>query len=134
MQSPVFGRSVASFDAAKAKKRPSIVEIFDIPATSTSADAVVAVGQHYWQARAALADVSIKWNDPPNANFDTAEQRKRYEGLLEQGEARVYDRAGCAVQVDGEARAGVADPGVRGKRKWFGAGNSQAALKFDRRG
>ena len=96
-QSPVFGGSVASFDAAKAKARRGVIDVFDIAATSTSAAAVVVVAEHYWQARAALAEVNIKWNEGPNAGFDTAAQHKRYAGLLAQGDARVYDRAGDLV-------------------------------------
>ena len=109
-QSPVFGGSVASFDAAKAKTRRGVVDVFDMPATSTSAAAVVVVAEHYWQARAALADLAIKWNDGPNANFDSAAQRKRYEELLTQGDARVYDRAGdVAAGLAGAARQVTAD-------------------------
>lgn len=93
-QCPVFGGTVASFDASKAKARRGVIGVFDIPATSTSAAAVVVVAEHYWQARAALADVAIQWNEGPNANFDTTAQRKRYEELLAQGDARVYDQAG----------------------------------------
>ena len=109
-QSPVFGGSVVSFDAAKAKTRRGVIDVFDIPATSNSAAAVVVVAEHYWQARAALADLAIKWNDGPNASFDSAAQRKRYEELLTQGDARVYDRAGdVAGGLAGAAKQVTAD-------------------------
>jgi isoquinoline 1-oxidoreductase beta subunit len=98
-QCPVFGGTLASFDATRARQRRNIVDIFDIPATSTSAAAVVVVARHYWEARAALADIDIKWNDGPNAKFDTAAQRERYEALLEHGDGRVYDRAGNVAQA-----------------------------------
>jgi isoquinoline 1-oxidoreductase subunit beta len=93
-QCPVFGGSVGSFDAGKAKARRGVVDVFDIAATSTSAAAVVVVAQHYWQARSALADVAIAWNDGPHARHDSAEQRGRYGALLAGGDARVYDEAG----------------------------------------
>jgi isoquinoline 1-oxidoreductase beta subunit len=109
-QSPVFGGSVASFDAAKAKSRKGVLDAFDIPATSTSAAAVVVVAEHYWIARAALADTTIRWNDGPNAAFDTTAQRKRYETLLDSGDARVYDRAGdVAAGASGAAKQIAAD-------------------------
>ncbi|HUL64731.1 MAG TPA: molybdopterin cofactor-binding domain-containing protein [Burkholderiaceae bacterium] len=100
-QCPVFGGSVAALDAAKAKARKGVLDVFDIPATSTSAAAVVVVAEHYWIARAALAEVSIRWNEGPNAGFDTDAQRERYEQLLGQGDARVYDRAGDVAAAQG---------------------------------
>jgi isoquinoline 1-oxidoreductase beta subunit len=109
-QCPVFGGTLASFDATKAKQRRGIVEILDIPATSTSAAAVVVVARHYWEARSALADIEIKWNNGPYATFETAAQRKRYEVLLEHGNGRVYDRAGDVAQAStGAAQQLTAD-------------------------
>src|SRR5882672_4241824 len=48
--------------------------------------------------------------DGPNASFDSAAQRKRYEELLTQGDARVYDRAGdVAGGLAGAAKQVTAD-------------------------
>ncbi|HTT12925.1 MAG TPA: molybdopterin cofactor-binding domain-containing protein [Burkholderiaceae bacterium] len=106
-QCPVFGGALESFDASKVKGRRGVVDVFDIPATSTSAAAVVVVADHYWLARSALADVTMRWNEGPNAGFDTASQRKRYEQLLEQGDARVYDHAGDLAAAEAGAATRV---------------------------
>ena len=93
-QCPVFGGTLRSFNADQAKTRTGVKGVFALPATSTSAAAVVTVAQHYWQAKSALAQVEIVWDEGPNAAHDTHQQRNRYEGLLVSGAARTYDEAG----------------------------------------
>ncbi len=93
-QCPVFGGAVRSYNAEQARTRPGVKGVLALPATSTSAAAVVAVAEHYWQARSALAQVEIVWDEGPNAAHATALQRSRYQELLASGEARTYDEAG----------------------------------------
>jgi isoquinoline 1-oxidoreductase beta subunit len=93
-QSPVFGGSVKSVDAAPARSMPGVKAVVELPATSTSAAAVAVVALHYWQARKALAAVTIAWDDGPNAAHDTTAQRTRYSEMLRTGDARTYDEAG----------------------------------------
>ncbi|HTT38967.1 MAG TPA: xanthine dehydrogenase family protein molybdopterin-binding subunit [Burkholderiales bacterium] len=93
-QCPVFGGSLKSFDAGKARTRRGVNAVLALPATSTSAAAVVAVADHYWQADSALGEVAIQWDDGPNSAHDTRGQRERYQSLLESGDARTYDVAG----------------------------------------
>lgn len=94
VQSPTFGGSVAGFDADKAKARRGVIDVFDLPATSASAAAVVVVAESYWPAKVALQEMNIQWNDGPNAAHNSSEQLARYRQLLETGDARVYDEAG----------------------------------------
>ena len=93
-QCPVFGGTVRSYNADQARTRPGVKGVLALPATSTSAAAVVAVAEHYWQARSALAQVEIVWDEGANAAHDTTQQRSRYQALLASGEARTYDEAG----------------------------------------
>jgi isoquinoline 1-oxidoreductase beta subunit len=93
-QCPVFGGSVQSFNADSARALPGVKGVLALPATSASAAAVVAIAQHYWQARSALAAIEISWDEGTNAAHDTAQQRSRYESLLTAGDARIYDEAG----------------------------------------
>jgi isoquinoline 1-oxidoreductase beta subunit len=93
-QCPVFGGAVKSFDAAKAKERKGVKGVFALPATSTSAAAVAVVAEHYWQARTALAEVSIAWDAGGNATHDSQVQRGRYFELLAKGKAREYESVG----------------------------------------
>lgn len=94
VQCPVFGGTLVSFDAGKAKARAGVQGVFALPATSSSAAAIVVVAAHYWQARSALGDLDIVWDHGPHANHDTLQQRNRYTVLLGSGDARVYDEAG----------------------------------------
>jgi isoquinoline 1-oxidoreductase beta subunit len=98
-QCPVFGGSLKSFDAQTAKARKGVRGVFALPATSTSSAAVVVVAERYWQARSALAEVSIAWDEGPNAAHDTDAQRKRYVELLTTGSARAYEAVGDADTV-----------------------------------
>lgn len=93
-QCPVPGGRVAAFDAAAGAARKGVRAVLELPATSTSAAAVVVVAQHYWQARQALAAVRIRWEEGAHARFDSTEQRQRYTALLGSGQARLHDAAG----------------------------------------
>jgi isoquinoline 1-oxidoreductase beta subunit len=94
VQCPVFGGSVKSFDGEKAKAREGVKGVFALAPTSTSGAALVTVAEHYWQARSALAGMTIAWDEGPNATHDTNAQRSRYMELLENGKARTYEEVG----------------------------------------
>ena len=93
-QCPVFGGTLKSFDDANVKARKGIKGVYTLPATSTSAAAVVVVAEHYWQARTALGDVAIAWNEGNHASHDSRDQKKRYLALLVDGKAREYESVG----------------------------------------
>lgn len=100
VQSPVFGGSVKSFNADKAKARKGVKGAFAITATSTSAAAVAVVAEHYWQAKAALADVTVEWDNGPNASVSTPSQLERYRSALRDAKsARTYESVGDADVV-----------------------------------
>jgi isoquinoline 1-oxidoreductase beta subunit len=94
VQCPVFGGRIKRFDASRASAKPGVKAVLDLPATSTSAAAIVVVAEHYWQARLALPEVEIEWEGGPAAAHDSEAQRKRYVELLGAGQAREYDAAG----------------------------------------
>jgi isoquinoline 1-oxidoreductase beta subunit len=90
---PVFGGTLKSFDASKAKSRPGVKAVLDLPPTSTSAPAVVAVADSWWRAKSALDAIEIRWDEGPNAALDSAKLRESYLKLLER-EGRVYEEVG----------------------------------------
>jgi isoquinoline 1-oxidoreductase beta subunit len=109
-QCPVFGGSLRSFDGEKAKAREGVKGVFALARTSTSSAAVVAVAEHYWQARSALADVIIAWDEGPNSAHDSSAQRSRYMELLANGKARTYEEVGDVdTALAAPARAVSAD-------------------------
>ena len=93
-QCPVFGGALKSFDDAKVRAHPGVKGVFALPATSTSAAAVAVVGETFWQAQTALAELSVIWDEGSNAAHDSEIQRKRYVELLSSGKARVYESLG----------------------------------------
>ncbi len=93
-QCPVFGGTLKTFDDARIKARKGIKGVYTLPATSASAAAVVVVADHYWQARTALAEVAIAWNEGNHAAHDSQDQKKRYLALLVNGKAREYESVG----------------------------------------
>ena len=62
---PVIGGTVKSFDAARAKTMPGVVDVVQIP------DGVAVVAGTYWQARKARETLSIVWDEGANANLST---------------------------------------------------------------
>jgi isoquinoline 1-oxidoreductase beta subunit len=93
-QCPVFGGQLQGFDASTVEGRTGVKGVYALPATSTSAPAVAAVAEHYWQARKSLADVAITWDEGPHAAHDTSAQRERYRELSRSGKARRYESVG----------------------------------------
>ncbi len=63
---PVFGATVKSFDASKAKQMPGVVDVVNLD------DAIAVVADGYWQAKQALATVDIKWASAGKEAVDSA--------------------------------------------------------------
>jgi len=93
-QCPVLGGKVASFDAGAAQKRPGVRKVVDI------GEGVAVIADHYWEARSALAEVKIQWDDGPAARLDT----KAIYATLE----RSKDKPGTIIKQAGDATAALA--------------------------
>ncbi len=64
---PVFGGTVASFDAAAISKRPGVHEVVQV-----GDNAVAVVADTWWHAKTALDALPIQWNEGPNAKMSSA--------------------------------------------------------------
>jgi isoquinoline 1-oxidoreductase beta subunit len=62
---PVIGGTVKSFDAARAKTMPGVIDVVQIP------DGIAVVASSYWQARKARETMSIVWDEGANAGLTT---------------------------------------------------------------
>jgi len=91
---PVLGGRVASFDASKAQKRSGVRKIVNI------GEGVAVIADHYWIARSALADITIRWDEGPGAALDTA----AIYATLEQAKGR----PGAVVKESGNVGAVLA--------------------------
>jgi isoquinoline 1-oxidoreductase beta subunit len=64
-RSPVFGGSVRSFDASKAKAVPGVVEVVQI------SNGVAVVAKNTWAAFQGKKALNVAWDDGPNARVST---------------------------------------------------------------
>ncbi|MEP6635775.1 MAG: xanthine dehydrogenase family protein molybdopterin-binding subunit [Acidobacteriota bacterium] len=74
---PVFGGTVVSFNADKAKAVAGVKDVIQVP----SGVAVIAKG--FWPAKLGRELLEIKWDDGANANLSTVGMREQYKGLAQ---------------------------------------------------
>ncbi|WP_411877639.1 molybdopterin cofactor-binding domain-containing protein [Polaromonas sp. YR568] len=65
-QCPVIGGKVTSFDAAKAKAMPGVIDVVQIP------DGVAVVADSYWHAFKARQALTVQWDEGPVAAISNA--------------------------------------------------------------
>jgi isoquinoline 1-oxidoreductase beta subunit len=92
---PVLGGRAASVDSATAAAMPGVRGIV------TTSGGVVAVAEHFWQARQARDALKVSWDDGPNARLDTP-------GIFRTLAQAAQPGAGIAVRSDGDAAAAIA--------------------------
>jgi len=93
-QPPVLGGSLKAFDKSAAERMPGVRGV--VPTSS----GVVVVADHYWQARQALAAVTIDWNDGANAGLDSRQIAGTLANAAKPG-------SGIPVRSDGDAEAAL---------------------------
>jgi CO/xanthine dehydrogenase Mo-binding subunit len=90
---PLLGATVASFDAGGAEDRPGVKTVVEIPG------GVAVVADRYWQARAAVDDVTVEWTGG-RPEIDTPSMTEQLR--------RLTAEPGGAVRDDGDAEAALA--------------------------
>ena len=65
-QCPVIGGKVVSFDAAKAKAMPGVIDVVQID------DGVAVVANSYWRAKKARETLIVKWDEGAGAKLNNA--------------------------------------------------------------
>lgn len=90
---PVQDATVVSFDAGEAKNRPGVRHVVQMPG------GVAVVADRYWQARAAVADVTVEWEGgQPTLDSGTMSEELR----------RLTAEPGKTVREDGDVDAVLA--------------------------
>lgn len=92
-QCPVLGGKVARYEASRAKTMPGVHSVVQV------SDGVAVVADTYWQARQALATVSIQWDEGPGARMSSA-------GIAAELHAAV-DKPGATFKKQGDAEAAL---------------------------
>ena len=102
---PVFGATLASFDAAAARAMPGVHAVVDISAhTVIGAGATVAVvAQGWWQARKAADALALTWNEGQHATLSSQAIFAGLARALEHDSGYLYHQTG-SQDVAGVAR------------------------------
>jgi isoquinoline 1-oxidoreductase subunit beta len=98
VRSPVFGGKVESFDAAKAKAVPGVRNVVQI------SSGVAIVADNYWAATKGVEALTVKWNEGPLANLNSADISKNYAALAEQPGKVARNDGDVAAALKGSTR------------------------------
>jgi isoquinoline 1-oxidoreductase beta subunit len=93
---PVFGGTVAGFDATRATAIRGVRHVVQI------SSGVAVVADDYWTARRGRGALAVSWNEGPNARLDSAAIRQEYAALARQP-GPVARREGDVDRAFGEA-------------------------------
>jgi isoquinoline 1-oxidoreductase subunit beta len=91
---PVFGGTVAGFDATRARAVPGVQQVIQI------SSGVAVVADSYWSAKRGRDALIIRWKEGPNAKLDSAGIRRAYQDAARQ--------PGLVARRDGDAAAALA--------------------------
>jgi isoquinoline 1-oxidoreductase beta subunit len=95
---PVFGGKVKSFDAARVANMPGVKKVVQVGDT-----AVAVVAQHWWQAKTALDQLPIVWDEGANGKVQQATVMAQLKEGLDAEQAFVGNQAGDAKKALSEA-------------------------------
>ena len=88
-ESPVFGGKVKSYDAAKAQSMKGVKKVVQV-----GDSAVAVVADTFWQAKTALEQVNVTWDNGANANVSSASIKKMLEEGIGADDAFVHNTNG----------------------------------------
>ena len=89
---PVFGGSVGSFDATKAKAVPGVRQVLQIES------GVAVVADSTWAALQGREALSVVWNEGPHAALNSAEDSPPTRGRREETGSRGRTRRECGAK------------------------------------
>ena len=88
-ESPVFGGKVKSYDAAKAQSMKGVRKVVQV-----GDSAVAVVADTFWQAKTALDQVNIVWDNGANGDVSSASIKKMLEDGLSADDAFIHNTNG----------------------------------------
>ena len=74
-RAPVFGGTVKSFDATKARAVPGVRDVVQVPS------GIAVIADHFWAAKLGRDALTVEWNLGPNAALDSVALRDRFRKL-----------------------------------------------------
>lgn len=104
-QCPVFGGKLKSFDASAIASMPGVRHVVPV-----GDNAVAVVADKFYQAKSALAQLPIVWDEGPNATVDSAQIAEHVHTGLDASDAGVGFKQGDAIAaLAGAVRTVTAD-------------------------
>jgi isoquinoline 1-oxidoreductase beta subunit len=94
MHASRFGAKVKSFDAAKAKAMPRVVDVVQIPS------GVAVLAQDFWSAKQARDALTVEWDDTDAFKLSSADILAQYRELAQ--------KPGLAARKDGDVENALA--------------------------
>jgi isoquinoline 1-oxidoreductase subunit beta len=91
---PLFGATVKSFDATRAKAVPGVVDVVQIPT------GVAVLGQHFWAAKQGRDALVVEWDETGANTLGTAEIFALYRDAAQ--------KPGVQIRNDGDAAKAIA--------------------------
>jgi len=77
---PVFGGRVGSFDAAKAKALPGVIDVIQVP-VDRGGSGIAVVAEGYWQAKQGRDALAVQWDLSGVDKVSTAQQMTHFRAL-----------------------------------------------------
>jgi isoquinoline 1-oxidoreductase beta subunit len=77
---PVFGGKVASFNAARARAIPGVLDVIQVP-TDRGGSGLAVVAEGYWQAKQARDALDVQWDLAGVEKVDSAQQMRHFKAL-----------------------------------------------------
>ena len=105
--SPVFGGKLKSFDASKVASMKGVKKVVQVSDTS-----VAVVADTFWQAKVAMDQLPIVWDEGANANVQQADILKRLEEGLNANETFVGN-------ANGDFKKAASDASKKIEAKFF---------------
>lgn len=88
---PVFGGTVKSFDATKARAVSGVRQVVQVPT------GVAVIADTFWAAKTGRDALTIDWNLGPNATLDSAQQLDSYRQLATTKGIPIYEKGDVAA-------------------------------------
>lgn len=97
LRCPVFGGTLKSFDASRAKAVPGLRKIFAIEG------GVAIAGEDFWSVKRARDLVDVVWDEGPNANMSSASLHQQLQDALTQGGADAFKQGDVTQAIQNAA-------------------------------
>ncbi|KVE28866.1 twin-arginine translocation pathway signal protein [Burkholderia singularis] len=106
---PVYGGTVASFDASAARRMPGVIDVIQLNATPLPSGfqplgGIAVVARDTWTAIKAREQLRIEWTHGPNAGYDSAAYRDRLEAAAKQPGSMIRNQGDSAAAFAGAAK------------------------------